>query len=195
MPDAEKGCTDLQDIFLGHIFAGIRGKDRFKWKLVAAISGAHTIGQATLANSGFNGTWSDDDNQDVFNNDYYKSIITKGWAPKEIDATHHQWERVDKSNDTDSQMMLSSDMCLAYLHNSEHDKCVDAKVEAGVSIGRANRMCRGLQKKGEPVNAATTHCCAWTNSRALFNTGVLRKGETSDYCGVNLTQATSFETA
>lgn len=121
MPDAELGCTDLQSIFIEHIFADTKGKDRNKWKLVAAISGAHTIGQATTANSGFEGKWSDDANQDVFNNDYYKSIINKGWAPKEIDATHHQWERVDKATGAETQMMLSSDMCLAYLHNSKHD--------------------------------------------------------------------------
>lgn len=128
MPNAEAGCTDIKTVFIDHLFSGVKSKERFKWKLAAAISGAHTIGQATLNNSGFNGSWSDSDNQDVFNNDYYKSLLLKGWAPKEIDATHHQWERVDKSTDGAGQMMLSSDMCLAYLHNSEHDQCVDRLV-------------------------------------------------------------------
>lgn len=54
-------------------------------------------------------------------------------------------------------------------------------------------MCKGLQKKGEFLNAASTHCCTWTNSRALFNTGVLVRGETSDYCGVDITDPVSFE--
>lgn len=195
LPDAEAGCTDLKTVFIDHLFSQIKGKERFKWKLVAAISGAHTIGQANISQSGFNGTWSDAANQDVFNNDYYRSLLLKGWAPKEIDATHHQWERVDKAEGVDSQMMLSSDMCLAYLHNSEHDRCVDAKVAAGVPIHRANGQCRGLQKRGDPVNAANTHCCAWTNSRAFYNTGVLRRGESSDYCGVDLTEPASFATA
>lgn len=92
-------------------------------------------------------------------------------------------------------MMLSSDMCLAYQHNSEHDACVDQQVANGKTLTRANGACRGLQRKGEFLNAANVHCCAWTNTRALYNTGVLRKGESSDYCGVQLTQSGSFETA
>lgn len=128
----------------------------------------------------------------MFNNDYYKSLLLKGWAPKEIDATHHQWERVDKSVGTDNEMMLSSDMCLAYLHNSEHDRCVDDLVAQGMNINRANGRCRGLQKRGEPVNAANVHCCAWTNTRAFFNTGVLRRGTEAEYCGVNISQPIQF---
>lgn len=155
MPNAENGCTDVKSVFHDHLFAGFKKmKDRFKWKLVAALSGAHTIGEASLENSGFEGPWSDEASQDVFNNDYYKSLLLKGWAPLEMDETHHQWERVDMSEDDDPQMMLSSDMCLAYLHNSEHDRCVDAKVAAGMNVGRANGKCRGLQKEGVPVNAA-----------------------------------------
>lgn len=57
--------------------------------MTAAISGAHTIGQAKKENSGFDGTWSDGPNQDKFNNDYYRSLILKGWAPHTIDDDHH----------------------------------------------------------------------------------------------------------
>jgi catalase (peroxidase I) len=66
--------------------------------LTAAISGGHTIGAAHAENSGFEGTWSDAANQGVFNNDYYKSLILKGWAPKQLDADHTQWERVGSSS-------------------------------------------------------------------------------------------------
>jgi len=113
MPDAEAGCTDLKSIFIDHIFGKVKNV-RHRWKLTAAISGAHTIGQASLNNSGFNGTWSDEANQGVFNNDYYKSLLTKGWAPKEIDEDHHQWKRADLGSSDASQLMLSSDLCLAY---------------------------------------------------------------------------------
>jgi len=118
----------LKSIFIDHIFGKLRNK-RFRWKLTAAISGAHTIGQAHKNDSGFEGSWSDAENQGIFNNDYYKSLILKGWAPKEMDADHHQWERVDLEGLTEAsaaptQMMLSSDMCLAYQHNPKHAECV-----------------------------------------------------------------------
>ena len=48
--------------------------------MTAAISGAHTLGQATIANSGFDGFWSSSAEQSKFNNDYFKSILAKGWS-------------------------------------------------------------------------------------------------------------------
>jgi hypothetical protein len=48
--------------------------------MTAAISGAHTLGSATIANSGYNGFWSDVNNSGIFNNDYYKAILLKGWG-------------------------------------------------------------------------------------------------------------------
>lgn len=57
MPNPENGCDDLKSIFVNHIF-----KTKFNkwhvWKHVAAISGAHTLGQANLHNSGYHGHWS-----------------------------------------------------------------------------------------------------------------------------------------
>lgn len=81
MPDAEKGCTDLNSIFIDHIFNVKNIKERSRWRLTAAVTGAHTLGRARKENSGFEGTWSDATNQGVFNNDFYKSLILKGWAP------------------------------------------------------------------------------------------------------------------
>lgn len=52
-----------------------------RWYLTAAISGAHTLGRAHIDNSGYVGWWSDPDNSGIFNNDYYKSILQKGWMP------------------------------------------------------------------------------------------------------------------
>lgn len=138
LPAAEAGCTDLESVFINHIYSDARGRRRTngKWRLTAAISGAHTLGGAKPENSGFVGTWSDTANQGVFNNDYYRSLILKGWAPQEIDATHHQWKRVDSHTAVagENQMMLSSDMCLAYQHNSAHDACVDELVANGTTL-------------------------------------------------------------
>ena len=54
----------------------------FPWTMTAAISGAHTVGRAHQEFSGYNGFWSDSTNAGIFNNDYYISVISKGWAPE-----------------------------------------------------------------------------------------------------------------
>lgn len=61
----------------------------------------------------------------------------------------------------------------------------------GKNEQRANGLCKGLQKKGELLDGPE-ECCAWTNTRALFNTGTF-KGETSyDYCGASITKPGNF---
>jgi hypothetical protein len=50
------------------------------WGLTAAISGAHTLGKAQVKNSGYNGWWSDAKNSMKFNNNYYSSLVFKGWG-------------------------------------------------------------------------------------------------------------------
>lgn len=82
MPNPEKGCHDLQDIFLTHIFNVKKVNKLERWKLTAAISGAHTLGSAKPENSGYSGFWGDPKNQGIFNNDYFRNIIAHGWGPK-----------------------------------------------------------------------------------------------------------------
>ena len=77
MPNPEQGCDGLKSIFVDHIYKGKTGQE---WEMTAAISGAHTLGSATIANSGYNGFWSDVNNSGIFNNDYYKAILLKGWG-------------------------------------------------------------------------------------------------------------------
>jgi len=76
MPNRVVGCSGLESIFYTNIYKC----QTDNWDLTAAISGAHTLGQATIANSGFNGFWSSAAEQSKFNNDYFKSILTKGWS-------------------------------------------------------------------------------------------------------------------
>ena len=175
MPNPEMGCTSVKSIFVDHIYNVENMNESGKWSLTAAITGAHTLGRARQEQSGYIGTWSDEANQGKFNNDFYKSIILKGWAPQKIDDTHHQWTRVDSVNSDPSalpEMMLNSDMCLAYLHNSEHENCVDQKVAQGMTLSQANGECEVFQNQGEFLNAANVHCCAWTNTQGLFDSGV-----------------------
>lgn len=49
--------------------------------MIAAISGAHTIGKAKFENSGYVGGWGDPTNQGKFNNDYFANIAARGWMP------------------------------------------------------------------------------------------------------------------
>lgn len=68
-------------------------------KLTTAILGTHTLGSAKQNNSGYEGQWTNNKNLGKFNNDYYISMLTKGWAPQigvgdNINKT--QWKRIDK---------------------------------------------------------------------------------------------------
>lgn len=94
MPNPELGCGGLSDIFIDHIYNG----QSEAWALTTALSGAHTIGSASLENSGYDGFWSDSENSGIFNNDYYTSILAKGWGPeRSVDGNEekNQWIRVD----------------------------------------------------------------------------------------------------
>lgn len=84
MPNPEKGCNGLQAVFLDHIYYDRHRWRRwhFGWMLTAAISGAHTIGHAKPANSGYDGHWSTVEDQGKFNNGYYKSLLGQGWGPE-----------------------------------------------------------------------------------------------------------------
>lgn len=150
MPKAQDGCGELKSIFLDHIYNKSKSA-RGAWRLTAAISGAHTLGQARVNNSGFEGHWSDEANQGKFNNDYYRSLLMKGWGPElGVSAGHDQWKRVDQFNSSGTfrEMMLNTDVCLAYNNNSAHDACVDAFLAntSGITLGKANGKCRGLQR-------------------------------------------------
>lgn len=199
MPDANNGCQDLKNIFIDHIYKGLKS-ERSRWRMTAAISGAHTLGQARTNQSGFNGHWSDEANQGKFNNDYYRSMLMKGWGPElEVTAGNEQWKRVDKFNASavsHKEMMLNSDLCLAYHNNSDHDRCVDAFMQntTGMTLSKANGRCRGLQRNNNTafLLARESNCCAWTNTKALAKNGLFiskrNTGKTLNFCGQSETK-------
>lgn len=78
MPNPTRGCVALKDVFEDHVFA----ETEKPYTMTAALLGAHTLGGARLETSGFNGMWGDAKNQGKFNNEYFKSIFMKGWAPE-----------------------------------------------------------------------------------------------------------------
>ena len=136
MPNPEGGCGSLATVFEDHIYRlnekrkAMQAKKKSKmmgwsWTMTAAISGAHSIGSAKLENSGYKGAWSSPDQQGIFNNDYYKSMLAKGWGPVlavEGNPEKTQWRRIDNAGP--DEMMLTTDLCLAYDNNLEHAECM-----------------------------------------------------------------------
>jgi len=160
MPNPELGCDGLSDIFIDHIYSstGERG-----WEMTAAISGAHTLGSATVDNSGYDGFWGDQEQGGKFNNDYYKGILLKGWYQELAvggNSAKNQFKRIDRaSNAEHKEMMLSTDMCLAYDANSNAARC-------------RGDDCNSFSGQGEPLLAQTHDCCAWVETRVLFDNNV-----------------------
>lgn len=79
LPDPEEGCNDLSKIFVHHIFWSRRMnavKQGHQWKMIAAISGAHTLGSAKQDQSGYEGVWTESPGK--FNNEYYINMLAKG---------------------------------------------------------------------------------------------------------------------
>jgi hypothetical protein len=70
MPDPENGMDDINEVFFNHLYKYQNGKE--KKRLISAIMGAHTLGRAKLENSGYEGSWSGEDSEGVFDIDYYR---------------------------------------------------------------------------------------------------------------------------
>ena len=137
--------------------------------------GVHTIGGAKLHNSGYRGSWTVNDG--VFDNTYFIDMITRGWGQeKAVDGNpnKNQWMIVDKGEQT-GQMMLSSDMCLAFDYNPAHQKCMKEKNDK-------YPKCKDLMDLGKPVNAVDPHCCAWAHKHMLLGKGKVFEEEAT-ICG------------
>jgi len=61
----------------------------------------HTLGRAQIKNSGYNGRWGDAANSRLFNNHYYHSLLTKGWAPQRaVGGNPHKNQWIETSGDS-----------------------------------------------------------------------------------------------
>lgn len=123
LPNPADGCKANEVTFISAF--------GMTWRQTAALMGVHSLGKATLENSGYKGWWQDENNNALFNNNYYISIVNKGWSPsivKSGNKTKSQWTRQgvkhdDKKNEH-PEMMLNTDMCLAYKDvTAEDSKC------------------------------------------------------------------------
>jgi hypothetical protein len=181
LPDPEQGCDDNKRVFVDRM--------GLSWREAAALMGVHSLGRARKENTGYNGWWSDPQNSRIFNNNYYISVVAKGWragrTPRAADnrpgwvasrfklpdtATGKtQWVRFDHGGNmpetTRHEMMLNTDLCLMYAN-----------------------------PQGKPVHAANDDCCTWTppemvkpNSRfqqIMSNSG-------GAYCGASVDEGQS----
>jgi len=134
LPNPEDGCDAVKRVFVDNMKLGnsVHKGRELKNSLTAALMGVHTLGRAMRNNSGYEGWWSRAGPQKEFTNDYYISMIVKGWMPEQLSTLppKNQWRRSDGGSDH-REMMLDTDICLAYA------------------------------EKGSPVKASRDNCCAW----------------------------------
>jgi len=120
LPNPEDGCPAVERVFMQNLGLDEAGS--------AALMGVHSIGRARDENSGYEGFWSDPENQRKFNNNFFASMLAKGWGPQENHPNKHQWNRIDSGSQR--EMMLNTDLCLVYnnggekgLSAADHDCC------------------------------------------------------------------------
>jgi len=136
LPDAEGSCSEVERVYVNNM--GLTRKE------ATAMSGVHTVGRAQHENSGYSGWWSDAKSSRQFNNNFFVSLLAKGWAPKKAvggDPKKNQWQRSDVARgEHGHEMMLNTDMCLAY------------------------------EEEGEDIRADKHECCAWMNPEIFSET-------------------------
>mmetsp|Transcript_62503 Transcript_62503/g.135684 ORF Transcript_62503/g.135684 Transcript_62503/m.135684 type:complete len:641 (-) Transcript_62503:115-2037(-) len=145
LPDPAESCVAVEKVFVDAL-----GLD---WEMAAALMGVHTLGRVEPRNSGYSGWWSTPEHSRRFNNDYFVSMLAKGWCPEldvngcsDADAAmgtcskKNQWQRCDVDREANNQaheMMLNTDLCLAFRDRSGGD---------------------GILRSGED------NCCTWVHS-------------------------------
>merc|ERR1719330_577362 len=120
LPNPERSCDAVEDTFVTRM--------GLSWDEAAALMGVHTLGRAKPENSGYDGWWSDAVNSGIFNNDYFVSLVVKGWGAEQVSSEppKHQWKRTDSgaSDDPDAkEMMLNTDLCLLFDENAAERDC------------------------------------------------------------------------
>jgi len=113
LPHGTDGCGAVKNVFIDSM--GLSKSE------ATALMGVHTLGRARTENSGHFGRWTTSaKNSRKFNNDYYKSLLKKGWRPmKKVCGREstHQWVRQGPGpmpSGSNTEMMLDTDLCLAY---------------------------------------------------------------------------------
>jgi len=121
LPNPADSCVAVKHNFVDHL--------GLNWTEATALMGVHTLGRAMASNSGFDGWWvhgkGNRHEGKVFDHTYYVNLLGAGWVPAQVNgSSKHQWVRSDSGSKL--EMMLNTDMCLAWNTNSgckaEEDK-------------------------------------------------------------------------
>lgn len=127
-----------------------------------AILGAHTLGRANAADTGFEGPWVSSNN--VLNNEYYTTLSDASLKWAQVKAPTNlgkiQWQRMTPDNRP--LMMMNADMCLyknLTLNATGGSKCTYATCP--FTAGGSQAFCRMRQTtpNGEGVPLGRVCCC------------------------------------
>jgi len=166
LPNPIHACDAVEEVFIERM--GLTPE------MAAALMGVHTLGRALPENSGYDGFWVSQQHAKTFSHHYYKAIIAVGWKPARTIKGKMQWNRadVDPDHHLHAEMMLNTDMCLAYQsgntkpytrsEDDNHTGCCLWMDEARSTMSGVSCFCQG-----QDISVGCTHvnCCR----RALDN--------------------------
>jgi len=189
LPDPNAGCfgpKGVKEVFVDNIYAAYDTKAA--WVLTAAAMGVHTTGATSEDISGMNGMWGTPGEQSKWGNSFFRNMVRKGWAPKNIDLPNGKtrliFERVGLSMPSEvdqqgfKQFMFKSDMCLLY----NFDTDVADRSQPRDSDGRRPRVEVSELLKNDHG------CCVWMRPRAAITEDWFNKNNVNgelkfDFCG------------
>lgn len=155
LPNPDNSCNDVERVFVNNM--------GLSWRSATALMSVHSIGAASVDNSGFDGFWDTLHHSAKFNNHYYVNLLATSWCPEQVAATGRwQWRRceqleADQTDEVKNQMMLNTDMCLAFTAPN------------GVDV----------------LSAKDTPCCSWvhTGLEEYPMGDVIRNNDNLEFCG------------
>ena len=100
LPSAELSHQNTTEVFVDRM--------GFTQREVTALMGAHTLGRADAADSGYDGVWVR--NSASWDNTYYRDILQRPWVRETNANGQHLWR--DPGNP--ETLMLNTDMALAF---------------------------------------------------------------------------------
>jgi hypothetical protein len=191
LPDTQAGCPSVQTVLQNPGTIGM------SWTQIAAITGVHTLGKAELQNSGHVGFWSDEDNQGIFNNNFYRSMLLKGWKTEVPEgSTKFQFTRADVGRSrTTHEFMLNSDLCLVYDLKNGQDflshEMGDCCLMANTNVFDGSRRRAGVRPREQYPSLFETHDGILTDDEEPEEEAWRRRAQTGEriveeqYCGVD----------
>jgi len=114
----------------------------------------------------------------VFNNNYYLSLLFKGWGPSYQETNgKFQWDRIDLGVDAEHrEMLLDTDMCMAYKTSIDYAECLETDTHSD---------CIDQLETAVDLHGANGNCCGWVLATTVFAFTELTEFE---FCGVTLVE-------